>query len=285
MAGITNAKLVITHPAREQVGTTTAIIAYSFSYTLKKEQDEHHSGYEDHVYYIEATTYYYEDPIYTIEYPSGHRDSGVSTSGSVLVTDLTEGSENSISITFTVEVPYSIHIYRQRGDKVLVDRWVENLSYSASSTASLPDKNDEDSKPVWTRPGAYFFEKHPKYEIEQGDYIHEKLTASVMDEWGNLLNVTGHWFKQNEQNAKDDPIYITYCKVQSGDIITANWFNACISLLTKYEGFLGPPLNPDPRAKATAGGPGVYEETSYITAARINLMLGANGAKGEVSLG
>ena len=291
---ITNALLV--KPSREQVGETTAYIQYSCSYELQKKQGGVSSaGYQHGVSLEREDQYEYGTPEISWEI-MGQKGEGAE--GSIIIRRLTAGTGIAVSGKVTIKIKVTHRYWIQHvaytvinGETIYFAEWgneqTSTYTLTADKGATFPKPENISEDPwwnmIWTRPGKYFFDLHPKYEIKPNDYIYEKLTTSVMDAWDSLLDITGHWFNQNGQNLEDDPTYIKYCKIKSGDIITADWFNACISLLVNYAGFLGPPLNPDPRAKATRGGPGIYEETSYITAARINLMLGANGAKGEVS--
>lgn len=299
---ITDAYLI--KPTRGQVGETTAQIGYACAHKLTKkenvEKKESHTAYAQinsaTGTYIYRETYTYDGPYFEWKIKDA---SPTSDSGQTKITGLNKGAPNAISgkvkVYYKVHIDYYEQTYRfsyfntaetppRTGVTVQHSEreWDSDEELSASKSVTFPqDESDPDPwyNLVWTRPGYYFFEKYPKYEIKQGDYIHKKLTTSVMGAWDTLLDITGHWFNQNGQNATEDSTYTENCIISPGDVITAKWFNACITLLTRYEGF-----DPLGRAEATAtvGGPGVYEETSYITAARINLMLGANGEKGEV---
>lgn len=289
---ITNALLV--KPSRKQVGETTAYIQYSCSYELQKKQGGTSSaGYGGHGVSLEREDQYeYGTPEIFWEI-MGQKGEGAE--GSIIIRRLTAGAGIAVSGKVTIKIKVTHRYWIQHvaytvinGETIYFAEWgneqTSTYTLTADKGATFPKPENISEDPwwnmIWTRPGYYFFEKYPSYEIKKGDYIHKKLTTSVMGAWDTLLDITGHWFNQNGQNATEDSTYTENCIISPGDIITEKWFNACITLLTRYEGF--DPLD-RAEAKATTGGPGVYEETSYITAARINLMLGANGEKGEVS--
>lgn len=286
-AGFSEVKAWIEKPSRDQVGTTTARIncGCSFKFTLPENETDSGTTYINNQPYHYSYRTIYSLKETTFEWKRNGAIIGTSQSGNFRIENLTKGTGNDVSgltvtITCIVNQVDISHVPKEKDGTVVYEdhdnsAHPREITYDTNADAKFEDENQK----IWTKPGEYFFEAFPRYEINQGDYIHEKLTTSVMGAWDTLLNITGHWFNQNEQNATDDPTYTENCIISPGDVITADWFNACITLLTRYEGF--DPLG-RAEATATAGGPGVYEETSYITAARINLMLGVNGAKGEV---
>lgn len=103
------------------------------------------------------------------------------------------------------------------------DSWPSTWSDNGSSTETKPTCSEtatSESINIWTRPGLF-----TDFNFSQDTIIQSSagLTAEKVDNWINHCNAYAHWYNQNNTNVTS-----VACKVSTNDLITADWYNACV---------------------------------------------------------
>ena len=195
----------------DSVLMNSATISYSVSASLPDKKV--------HTY----SKYIYEDLTYSWTFSPG--DSTASNaSGTKKITGLTAGA--ATTITGTVKVTCTCEYYTRTKNK---DGSYTDWEYEDSFTHNI--KTESDSVTVYTRPGT--FAKFSNISI--GDIIQinrdekdsknnplkEGLSAKRVNEWCDHCNKYLSWKNQATSTAANN------CKVETGDLITADWYNKC----------------------------------------------------------
>ena len=127
-------------------------------------------------------------------------------------------SKNSSSCTFeglTAGISYTVKV------KVIVQCREEGAGDpdpDGNPTDLYYKGSDTDSKTVYTHPGA--FTKFNNITAEK-TYISDILTAKNVNDWCDHCNKYLNWKNQTASTTANN------CKVNSGDFITAAWYNKC----------------------------------------------------------
>lgn len=286
---------VLTAPTRTDVYTDKAKIAYSASATMPSGStisDTTSTSYgsatsqisedllaETETRLVTVTNYNtdvsYSNLVYSWVFSSG--ETAVGSSGTKeYVTGLSEGSANTISATVSVSCTTtttywyrtkSFYQSRSRSRPNLDSQWSSWSSWSPTdggsygswtqSSSSSQTGTQEASKSteaiiVYTNPGSF-----SEYNFTANTIIQSSdgLTAAKVDDWCDHCNALAHWYNQNTTDVAEG------CRVSSGDLITAVWYNACINAI--------PTLTEQQKSSyhVTGGASG-----DIITAARINLL-------------
>ena len=107
--------------------------------------------------------------------------------------------------------------------------WPSSWSNNGSSTSS-PNSckaTNSNSVTVYTRPGTF-----SGFDFTKDTTIQEAingLSATKVGNWVSHCNKYSHWYNQNGTDTANG------CKVSSGDLITANWYNKCVAAIAAHK--------------------------------------------------
>lgn len=195
---------------------------------VNKEEGEKIENLEGNIGDITITEYSYSDLYYQWNFSSSN------ASGTVTFSNLKPGQKNDIKTSVTVscieQMTETIEVYdTEKGedgeDTGLKDS--ENkpiFKHTAINEYKTTIKEEiENSIIVYTHPGTF-----TDYNFTSDIIICSSngLTAEKVDNWCKHCGAYLSWKNQSDKyNAAEE------CKVNSGNIITANWFNSCYEVL------------------------------------------------------
>lgn len=182
------------------------------------------------------------------------------------ISGLTQKSKNSIICKLTVSATQIYRSVSQKWKAKLVQtrgavgeyEWIKDGDpvYGIKQNISLVFSSGENEKTVnidvYTRPGLfldYNFTADTIIESQEG------LTAQKVSNWIDHCNAYNHWYNQTDTDAIDEE---SICHVNTNDIITAAWYNACVDAIQTAGGT--PPL------KVIGGASGTIITASVINA-------------------
>ena len=236
----------------------------------------------------------YETPVYTwTPHPAGTQKVTEDNPTNIQFNNLNRGRKNanlyaSLKVTCTKKTKKEtaivwgyVDIYYENGDAVDVSdaymyetslnnaTWTEASNGSSSQTGQCEATADTNKEDVWTRPGLFTDpDEGGGWTVSYNDTIQSEtgLSAIWTQKWADHMDKIGHWFNQNDTNVAQD------CVKESGDIITAAWYNLCALKIRDYTDGEGS------CATVTGGANG-----TLISAAVINALANNNKKTGEVS--
>lgn len=267
---ITSASASIITPLNSNISTNSANITYSCSATwINKSNNESPSSSIGTSY---THDYNYSNISYSWSFSTSQ--SASSANGSITLTPLSSGEVNTITATVTAEgteqvlywevVTYWDPSEPQQSNYQTIEefqfdyeQWlavrVKRYSWDLLSSWSNPYSASQTiTITAYTRPGDFSDYNFSANTIIQSS---DGLTAAKVDNWCDHCNALAHWYNQNTTDVAEG------CRVSSGDLITAVWYNACIDAI--------PTLTSQEKNNyhVTGGANG-----TIITAARINLL-------------
>ena len=222
MGSISISSASLTKPSRDSVNLNSATVSYRCSATINRSANTSWSG---GLYYQTKTSYNYSSLSYSWSFSPAGSASGAS--GTTTVTGLTQGNENSVSGRVTASCVETVThhsrtcspIYDNEGNKIGVSSWTES---SYNTTNNLQASLSTSAIKVYTKPGSfteYNFSKEQTIESPEG------LTATKVSRWVEHCNKCAHWYNQNNTDTANN------CKVSSGEVISAAWYNRCVAAI------------------------------------------------------
>ena len=133
--------------------------------------------------------------------------------GSIYTRPSTEISwEEVIANPLTQPTPYDSEPYAEYGD------WI-NYGDPVITLGAAEAEKSTNTVYVRTRPGVF-----SRYDFSSGTIIESSdgLTAEKVSDWISHCNKFAHWYNQNDTDVTN-----SQCQATTGEIITANWYNAC----------------------------------------------------------
>lgn len=143
-----------------------------------------------------------------------------SSSGTVTVYSLNQGSANTISGSITCYYSYDVTTTITNAN---------GTTTTTTTTYNTHTTSDLGSIVVYTHPGPWHWSDY----ISQNDIIEEKLTYSLVNKWVDHLAAWKSWDTQDNWYSEYNDYYNHSTKqgykVHSKDIIYLQWFNNCAS--------------------------------------------------------
>ena len=185
---------------RDYVGETTLKIYCQGNYSASADRTDYETYYVIHRY-----------SSFTFNW--NYRGSSVLTSlsGNCIISGLNKASSNTVYLSLTISY-WDDYEYISREDGSIILK-------GGGQRTTQPYQSNELT--VWTRPG-----KFDKYNFSKDTIIQSSngLTAAKVSDWITHCNNFSHWYNQSSQNTTTST-----CQATSGAVITAAWYNACVS--------------------------------------------------------
>lgn len=152
--------------------------------------------------------------------------------GTITISNLAKGSR--IEITASLKVSYTYNKKAQRYTRLAYEEdgqikytsWTKDGSpYNEGTGTITAEKNNITNLIIFTRPGQF-----DDYNlILSGNVIESSsgLSAEKVANWCEHCNKFNYWYNQ----ADNIPSVFNNCRAFSGDVITATWYNNCVSAI------------------------------------------------------
>lgn len=227
------------HP-REKVFSTQAIISYQCSVGLQKGSDTTSDPGPGNASGTSCTTHWndYNNLLYRYEWTINGQNFSLSSSnntieGNITISNLTKGSKIEVTASLKVSVNYTKKAQRytrlayEENGRIQYSSWEKSgNSYSEGTGTITAEKNNFTNLIIFTRPGLFNDYNSIKSEYVIQDPING-LSSTKVYNWCDHCNKFNYWYQQND----NIPSAFNGCIVNSGDIITANWYNNCVSAI------------------------------------------------------
>lgn len=221
--------VTLEQPSRGQIYETTAN-----GVTYSCDADLPDNVYESREHYNSQRIY--SDLIYKWSFSDGRTLTSTSGSGTHDFSQLSQGAENTIEVSvevFCTEVfseqkeedhggDVSTGKFDENGNEIFVyeEDWVWGDWVEVSRNTEFSVGGGSDSKIIYTHPGPCIVFS----SLSFNDIIGKTLTSGMVSDWCTHCGQWLSWYNQLYCYSDADG-----CNINSGDLITASWFNGCVS--------------------------------------------------------